>query len=66
MKDGMVNHRHQKKCSHQGCTKKIPSFGAAGSKKRELCAGHTKDGMVNVYNRQCVHEGCSKEPTFGL
>ena len=45
---------------------KEPSFEAAGTKKREYCAQHTPDGMVNVKSRKCKTHGCVKAPSFGL
>lgn len=35
------------KCAHQACNK-APSFGVAGTKKREFCSEHAKEGMVRV------------------
>ena len=52
-------------CLHPGCTKQ-PSFGVAGTKKRKFCAGHAKEGMVNLINKKCAHQGCSKVPSFSL
>lgn len=40
----MVNVRHNR-CGHSGCTTH-PSYGAAGTKKGELCAEHRRDDMV--------------------
>ena len=32
----------------------------------EYCAQDALDGMVNVYNRKCRTESCSKQPSFGV
>lgn len=54
-----------RKCAQQGCSK-VPSYGNAGTKKREFCSGHAKEGMVNLNSKKCVHPGCSKVPSFGV
>ena len=41
MKDGMVNVK-SKKCDHHGCAK-LPSYGVAGTTKREFCSAHKAD-----------------------
>lgn len=43
-----------------------PSFGVAGTKKRECCAGHAKDVHVDHSKTKCTHSGCSKRPSFGV
>lgn len=43
-----------KKCAHRGCTE-LASFGVAGTKKREYCSGHAKEGMINVISKRCAH-----------
>ena len=45
----MVN----KRCAHPGCLKQ-PSYGAEETKMAELCAGHAKDGMVDVIKKRCA------------
>eukprot|EP00903_Cladosiphon_okamuranus_P010722 g10134.t1 len=47
-----------KKCAHKGCAKQ-PSFGVAGSTKREFCSGHAKGGMVT---KSTIGEGRLEEP----
>ena len=66
--EGMVNLINRRKCAHPGC-KKRPSFGVAGTKKIEFCAGHAREGMVNLKNinrEKCAHPGCTKQPSFGV
>ena len=44
---------------HPACSKQ-PSFGVAGTKKRELCREHAMEGMVNLNNinsKRCGHPG---------
>lgn len=48
----------------KGCYKR-PSYGKVGG-KAELCAEHTKDGMVNVRLKRCSHVGCTKQPSYGI
>ena len=38
----------------------------AGTKTAEYCTQHAPDGMVNVKDRKCIVEGCSKQPSFGV
>ncbi|CAM9854184.1 unnamed protein product [Ectocarpus sp. 4 AP-2014] len=60
----MVNVRRVK-CARQGCSKS-PSFGVAGTKKREFCRAHAQEEMVHVNSKKCAHQGCSKKPSFGV
>jgi hypothetical protein len=32
--------------------------------KAQYCSVHKKEGMVNVKDKTCIHEGCRKRPTF--
>ena len=32
--------------------------------KAQYCSVHKKEGMVNVKDKKCIHEGCRKQPTF--
>ena len=55
-----------KRCGHPGCTKQ-PLYGVEVSKKAEFCAGHKKEGMVNINNnKRCGHPGCNKQPSYGV
>ncbi|CAN0068487.1 unnamed protein product [Ectocarpus sp. 6 AP-2014] len=60
---GMIN-LAQRCCGHPGCTK-IPSIGAASSKKREFCCQHAKQGMVDLVRNRGGRPGCTKSPSFG-
>lgn len=44
---------YNKRCGYPGCTKG-PSYGVAGTKKREFCAQHATEGMVNVCSRRVL------------
>ncbi|CAM9993932.1 unnamed protein product [Ectocarpus sp. 4 AP-2014] len=50
-------------CGHANCTKR-PTYGVAGSKKREFCSQHARDGMVNVNNKRCIQPNCTTIPSF--
>lgn len=51
---------NRKKCTHQGCSK-VPSLGAvAGTNKRQSCAGHAEERVVDLKNKMCGHSGCTK------
>ena len=52
-------------CKIEGCRKR-PSFGVAGTTKREYCAQHAKDGVINVNIRPCRTEGCRNQLSFGV
>lgn len=52
-------------CSHRGCSK-LPVYGKQGTTSAIFCAEHHEPGMVNVRDRQCVRQGCSKRPTHGF
>ena len=56
---------YSKMCGHPDCPKH-PAYGVEGSKTAEFCAGHRKEGMVNVVSQRCSHPGCNKQPAFGL
>ncbi|CAN0259475.1 unnamed protein product [Ectocarpus fasciculatus] len=47
----MVDLVHRR-CGHPGCMKQ-PSYGKAGTQKREFCCLHAKPGMVNV-KKKCA------------
>ncbi|CAN0008436.1 unnamed protein product, partial [Pylaiella littoralis] len=34
--------RNKRRCSHPGCSRR-PTYGAAGSRKREFCSQHAKE-----------------------
>lgn len=40
-------------CKHQGCNK-YPTFGVESTKKKERCAQHALEGMVDVMNMRCA------------
>ena len=56
-----------KRCAYPGCPKP-PTYGMEGSKRAEFCAGHKKEGMVNVLtsNKRCSHRCCTKHPYYGV
>ena len=55
-----------KRCTHPGCLKQ-PSSGVEGSKTKEFCAEHEKQGVVSVVNnKKCVHPGCNKQSSYGV
>lgn len=45
---------------------KLPTYGNQTTKKREYCAKHALDGMVNVVNKLCENPACTKIPTYGV
>lgn len=49
----MVN-VHSKRCVHHGCAKQ-PSDSVSGTKTKDVCVGHGKDGMVNVRSKRRAH-----------
>ncbi len=53
------------KMSCQGCNLKFATFGFKGHKAIR-CLQCKEAGMVNVKVRPCRHEGCTKQPSFGL
>ena len=59
----MIDLNHGK-CAHQGCSR-LPSYGAAGTKKREFCAGQATKGMVNSRQYDGGDKG-SKRPRRGM
>eukprot|EP00752_Nemacystus_decipiens_P004262 g3893.t1 len=54
-----------KRCGHPGCNKQ-PWYGMEGSKTREFCAQHRKEGMVYVISKWRGHPGCNKLPSDGV
>ena len=45
-----------------GCVKHA-SFGFEGG-SASYCSEHKLDGMIDVKNKRCAHEGCMKRPHF--
>jgi hypothetical protein len=37
-----------------------------GEAKALYCALHKQEGMVDVKNKTCIHEGCKKQPVFNV
>ena len=53
------------KCEQEGCTTQ-PTFGLKGG-KAHFCSKHKKDGMIDIKNKRCIHEGCNKlNPNFDI
>lgn len=52
-------------CEYLLCSKQA-SYGVEGSRRRQFCAQHAEDGMIDVCSKRCIFEGCSKHPTFGV
>lgn len=52
-------------CHHVGCTKR-PVCGGAGTNKADFCAGHKKEGMVDVKDKRCAHVGCTRRQVYGV
>lgn len=52
-----------KRCVREGC-RKLPMFGAEGSKGALYCRQHAEDSMFTFTKRRCSHGGCSKQPMF--
>ena len=50
--------------SPPGCTK-LPSYGADGISKRDLCCEHKRDRVVGL-NKRCLHRCCMKVLSYGL
>ena len=48
-----------------GCTKQ-PCYGAAGDLRASRCAAHKLEGMEDVKNKRCGHEGCKTRPSYGF
>lgn len=58
---------HQKEVRTPGLQHgKVLSFGVAGTKKRECCAGHAEEGIVDLICKKCAHPGCNNRPSFGV
>lgn len=71
LKAGMVNKRQAsatKSCAHQGCQEGRPSTWtmAAGRPSFGFCSQHARVGMVHIVEKRCVHQGCTKRPSFRL
>lgn len=43
----------------------MATYGVPGG-KRERCAAHAGENMVDIFNRKCVIEGCHLRATFGV
>ena len=54
-----------KRCDDPSCNKQ-PSFGVEGTRTALFCAGHKKEGMVNVVSSRCGHPSCNKRPAYCL
>ena len=68
-------------CRHNGCKRhayfadlpprEVAREGGCEKERRAraseavTCARHRQEGQVDVRNKKCRHEGCSKQPTFG-
>lgn len=53
-------------CAAAGYTKQA-SFGSAGIKKREFCAGHALEGMIYVTGRKKrAQKGCTTPASYGV
>ena len=52
-----------KKCQHEYCIKR-PSFNFPTEKAGIYCMDHKKDNMINVTNKKCLREGCTKFASF--
>ncbi len=37
-----------------------------GSENADFCSQYAKPGMMNVIRKRCTHQGCSKQPTYGV
>ncbi|CAM9391341.1 unnamed protein product, partial [Laminaria digitata] len=59
----MVNVR-AKRCALSSCTKH-PNFNFRGSKRAVNCKQHSEEGMVNIYDKYCSHDGCGRFPSWG-
>lgn len=54
-----------RKCSKERCSKQ-PRYGVSGTKKREYCAEHALEGMVDLLSSKCAGDGCSKGANYGV
>ena len=54
-----------RRCENPTCPKQA-SYGLKGTARRQFCAQHAVDGMVDVCSKRCSREGCSKHATFGV
>eukprot|EP00752_Nemacystus_decipiens_P013852 g12298.t1 len=54
-----------RRCEDPTCSKQA-SYGVEGTRRRQFCAQHAAEGMVDVCSKRCVGEGCSKHATFGV
>lgn len=64
MTTGMIS-LTTKRCEHNGCNG-CPSYGFPSVKKRQCCADHAKEGMIDVQNQKCVDEGCVATANYGV
>lgn len=46
-------------------TKSAPSYGVEGiiTNKDELCSQHAREGVADVNNKRCGHQGCNVDPS---
>lgn len=52
-----------KECKFKEC-KTIACFNIKGESKGIYCSLHKLDGMVDVKNKKCIHNGCEKHPIY--
>jgi len=53
------------RCRAEGCPKQ-PTYNFSGVRGAIFCAGHARDGMVDVRNKRCKYPGCHKQPSRGV
>jgi len=46
--------------------KKHPIYNIKGKKQALYCSEHKEDGMVDVKNKKCKHEGCKTRPIYNI
>jgi hypothetical protein len=52
-------------CEFKDCTKNA-YFNIAAEKNGRFCSTHKEDGMINVKDKRCLHEGCCQRPSFNI
>ena len=52
-------------CIEDNCTT-YPVFNMLGTSKGIFCSKHKKEGMVNVKDKTCIHEGCKIQPNYNI
>jgi len=45
---------------------KRPTFNLSTETKALYCSQHKKENMVDIINKRCVHENCTKQPHFNF